>query len=100
MAVEITTADWLKEKPFSLSLSSGFFGFFAHCGFMSVLEERQLLPARISGSSAGALIAGLWAAGLDTDYIYRVLSTGKRDDFWDPHLGLGFLEGKRFRGTR
>jgi NTE family protein len=97
MSTMMTTADWLREKPFSLSLSSGFFGFFAHCGLMSVLEDRNLLPERISGSSAGGLIAGLWAAGLDSEYIRKVLSSGKREDFWDPHLGFGFLKGERFR---
>jgi len=97
MSTMMTTADWLREKPFSLSLSSGFFGFFAHCGLMSVLEDRNLLPERISGSSAGALIAGLWASGLDSQYIRKVLSSGKREDFWDPHLGFGFLKGERFR---
>ncbi len=38
--------------------------FFAYCGFLSVLEAEGLLPTRVSGSSAGALIAGSWASGL------------------------------------
>ena len=51
-----TLRDWLAGKPFTLVMSSGFFGFFAHAGVVSVLEEQGLRPARIAGSSAGALV--------------------------------------------
>ena len=37
-------------------MSSGFFSFFAHTGFLTVLEDEGLLPTRVSGSSAGALV--------------------------------------------
>ena len=57
---------WLQAGPFDLTLSSGFFGFFAHCGLLSVLEDAGLLPHRVSGASASALIGGFWAAGLET----------------------------------
>jgi NTE family protein len=57
-----TLRAWLRERSFALGLSSGFFGFFAHPGLMSVLEEDDLLPARLAGSSADALISGLWGA--------------------------------------
>ena len=97
MRSKTTIADWLEAEPFALSMSSGFFGFFAHCGLMSVLEDRNLLPSRVSGSSAGALVAGLWSAGLSTGEIHDLLVAGKREDFWDPHLGFGLLRGERFR---
>ena len=48
-------ADWLAEAPFTLTLSSGFFSFFAHSGLIAALQEADLRPARITGSSAGAL---------------------------------------------
>jgi hypothetical protein len=32
----------LSEAPFTLGLSSGFFGFFAHAGVVTVLEEEGL----------------------------------------------------------
>ena len=51
-----TLADWLALEPFGLTLSSGFFGFFAHAGVVQALAERKLQPASLSGSSAGALI--------------------------------------------
>ena len=59
-----TLRTWLSEAPFSLTLSSGFFGFFAHAGVMTVLEDEGFVPSRVSGSSAGALVGGLWAAGV------------------------------------
>ena len=92
-----TLAEWLREGPFALCMSSGFFSFFAHTGLMSVLVEENLLPARVSGSSAGALVAGAWSGGVEPDVLSRVLMDLKRGDFWDPALGFGFLRGKKFR---
>ncbi len=89
--------EWLQSGPFALGLSSGFFGFFAHSGMISVLEEEELFPARLSGSSAGALVAGAWASGVDAREIADVLLRMKREDFWDPFIGLGLLRGRRFR---
>ena len=73
----ITLRDWLAESPFSLAMSSGFFGFFAHTGMLAALEEAGVLPAEVAGSSAGALVAGLWASGIDAPALevaeYRVV---------------------------
>jgi len=92
-----TLRDWLGEGPYTLALSSGFFGFFAHAGILSVLEEEGLLPARLCGSSAGALVGGLFAAGLPAGGIREALLGLRRPDFWDPRLGMGLLRGARFR---
>lgn len=92
-----TLRAWLAEAPFSLGLSSGFFGFFAHAGAVSVLEEEGLLPAEIAGSSAGALVGGLWAAGVPAARIREELLALRRADFWDPGVGLGLLRGRLFR---
>ena len=77
-------------------MSSGFFSFFAHTGFLSVLEELGLLPSRISGSSAGALVGGLFASGLDTRALEEELMRLRREDFWDVAPGPGLLRGRRF----
>lgn len=90
-------ADWLAEEPFHLSLSSGFFSFFAHLGFISALEDENLLPSSIAGSSAGALIGGLWAAGLNMQQLQEAVFDLKKADFWDPGLGYGLLKGEKFR---
>ncbi len=92
-----TLREWLRETPFTLALSSGFFGFFAHCGLVTVLEDAGLLPARVAGSSAGALVGGLWAAGLDASRMRDELLRLRREDFWDPRPGLGLLRGELFR---
>jgi len=92
-----TLRQWLSEAPFTLAMSSGFFGFFAHAGFLSVLEEEGLLPARVCGSSAGALAGGLWAAGVSARQICHELLTLRREHFWDVRPGLGLLRGSRFR---
>ncbi len=89
--------DWLAERPFTLTMSSGFFGFFAHTGMLAALVEAGLRPARITGSSAGALVGGAYAAGVEPEQLADVLLSVKRTDFWDPAPGLGLLRGKKFR---
>jgi NTE family protein len=93
----VTLRDWLAEKPFTLGLSSGFFGFFAHAGVVAVLEEEGLRPARIVGSSAGALVGALWAAGLPAARLRDELLLLRREHFWDPWPGAGLLRGRLFR---
>jgi len=92
-----TLREWLLEGPFTLGLSSGFFGFFAHAGVVTVLEEEGLRPARIVGSSAGALVGGLWGAGLPAARLREELLGLRREHFWDPFPGLGLLRGRMFR---
>ena len=93
-----TLRDWLAEEPFSLALSAGFFGFFAHAGFVAALEEAELRPARTFGSSAGALVAGLWSSGRSARDLRERFFALKREDFWDPAPGAGLLRGGLFRG--
>jgi NTE family protein len=62
-----------------------------------VLEEEGLLPARVVGSSAGALTGGLWAAGVPAHRIRDELLALRREHFWDPGPGLGLLRGALFR---
>jgi len=92
-----TLREWLAEKPFSMTLSAGFFGFFAHAGVMTVLEDAGLLPIRISGASAGALVGGIWASGVNATTIRDELLRLRRPDFWDVRPGLGLLAGRLFQ---
>ena len=92
-----TLGEELADRPFALALSSGFFGFYAHAGVAEALEQVGLAPARLSGSSAGALVAGLWAAGLSAEHLTAELVALERADFWDPGPGLGLLRGELFR---
>jgi NTE family protein len=88
-------ADLLRGRPFGLALSAKFFGFFAHAGLVAALEERDLRPAALSGSSAGALVGALWAAGHPAERIVEILVGSRRADFWDPVLPLPFLGERR-----
>ena len=93
----MTLREHLREGPFALAMSSGFFAFFAHTGFLTVLEDEGLLPTRASGSSAGALVMGTWASGLDAPLLARELDQLERSHFWDPGIGAGLLRGRLFR---
>lgn len=92
-----TLREALKEAPFALAMSSGFFSFFAHTGVLTVLEDEGLLPCRVSGSSAGALVTGAWAGGVDAPVLAAELERLERADFWDPGVGAGLLRGRLFR---
>jgi NTE family protein len=88
--------DWLAAQPFALAMSSGFFSFFAHTGMLASLTNRGLVPNLVAGSSAGALVGGAWAAGLDAAALEARLVALRREDFWDPSPGAGLLAGKKF----
>lgn len=92
-----TLNEWLTERPFTLTLSSGFFGFFAHTGVVMALEDAGLRPARLTGSSAGALVAAGWSSGLSAAALADELHRLERADFWDPFPGPGLLRGRKFR---
>jgi NTE family protein len=88
--------EWLASAPFTLTLSSGFFGFFAHAGLIASLLDAGLRPRAASGSSAGSLAAASLAVGLDGDTMKRELFALKKEHFWDPAFGFGLLRGKLF----
>jgi len=92
-----TLRSWARRDEFALGMSSGFFGFFAHAGFLSVLEEEGLHPSRVAGSSAGGLVTGAWASGISASELADELLALRREDFWDPALGVGLLRGRLFR---
>ncbi|MCA9579002.1 MAG: patatin-like phospholipase family protein [Polyangiales bacterium] len=97
MSRSVTLHEWLAEAPFTLGMSSGFFGFFAHAGVLAALEERGLAPSAVAGSSAGALVTGAWAGGVCSEELRDTLLSLRRPDFWDPAPGAGLLRGQLFR---
>lgn len=75
----------------ALCLNSSFLGYFAHAGFLKALTELGVRPVAVSGASAGALVAGLFAAGVAPDEMLRV--------FLSPELRAVFREpGAPWRG--
>lgn len=93
---KITLGEWLARGPFGLAMSSGFFAFYAHTGMLTALVERGLTPAHVTGSSAGAMVTGAWAAGVAPAELAAFLTKLRREDFWDPSVGAGLLAGKKF----
>ncbi len=94
--------DWLAAEPYTLTLGSGFFGFFGHFGVLKALLDAGLPPARFTGSSSGALVAACHASGMSVDAMQQLLFSLKRSDFWDPgfwslNRGAGLLKGGKFR---
>ncbi len=51
---------------YGLALAGGGTRGAAHVGVLTALEEAGLLPERIAGASAGSIVAGLYAAGMNT----------------------------------
>lgn len=91
-----TLGDWLAQAPFGLAMSSGFFSFYAHTGMLDALVTRGLSPSHLAGSSAGALVGGAYAAGVEPGALAEVLHGLRREQFWDPAPGAGLLAGKKF----
>lgn len=59
----------------AVSLSSSFFGFYCHVGFMAELHKQGIFPDQLAGASSGALSAILCGAGLQgrelEDFIFQ-----------------------------
>ncbi len=60
------------------------------------LHDLGLRPSKITGASAGALIGAGLASGLEPPEIRTILLALKKDQFWDPGLGFGYLKGTKF----
>jgi len=71
-----------------LVLSSGFLAFARHLGVLRALEERELAIEGICGTSSGALIGALWAAGHDTKSIADLVTTKRPGAWLRPHWAL------------
>jgi len=61
------------DPGLALCLSSSFFGYYAHLGLLSAMEQRGMRPGRLAGASAGAMAGGLWAAGLRGEELARII---------------------------
>jgi NTE family protein len=86
-------------RPLVAVMSSGFFGFFAHAGFLQALEDLGLEPDAYAGTSSGALVAALAAAGTKPAAMLEGFRNLRKRDFWDPPALLPWL-GHLLRGWR
>ena len=53
------------QSGVAVTLQSSYLGCFAHAGFINALLDSGIRPAKISGSSSGAIIAAAYASGLE-----------------------------------
>jgi predicted acylesterase/phospholipase RssA len=68
----------------AVALGSSLLGYYAHAGFLNGLAAAGLHPAKIAGSSAGALSGSLYAAGLRGEALKEaVLDPALRWSFFD-----------------
>ena len=83
-----------------VAFSSGFFGFFAHAGFLAALREMNIVPVAFAGASSGAIVAAMAATEMNDDDIRDLLFNVNKDDFWDPDPLPAFLKNalRLFRG--
>jgi NTE family protein len=61
----------------AISLGASFLGYATHAGFLARLHELGVRPVAVSGSSAGAIAAGLYAAGVDPVLIRETLTSNR-----------------------
>lgn len=80
--------------------SSGFFGFFAHAGFLAALRDLEIAPSGYAGSSSGAIVAAMAASHMEEAAIREILFSVNKSDFWDPDPMPTILKGimRLFRG--
>jgi len=99
-----------KEEPFAppqpvvkrppkvgLALGGGAARGFAHVGVIQVLEEAGLKPDFVAGTSAGSLVAALYASGRNGPQLQQVAETMEEATFTDwtlPIFSRGMLRGE------
>jgi NTE family protein len=86
-----------EQKKIGLALASGGGRGMAHIGVLQVLTEHQIPIDLISGCSAGALVAAIYAAGTDLYMLEKYLCTLVPKDLIDPTVVTrgGFLSGNK-----
>lgn len=70
-----------KKKVIGIALSGGGSRGAAHLGALKALEDLGIDIQVISGTSAGSIAAALYASGLSTDDIYKVMKDKKFIDY-------------------
>jgi len=84
-------------KKVALALSAGGARGFAHIGIIEELEKRGYKITSISGTSMGALVAGIYSAGKLSEFKQWALNLSKADVYrlMDFTMNLGFVKMDR-----
>ena len=86
-----------KVLHLGLALGGGAARGFAHVGVIQVLEEAGIQPELVVGTSAGSLVAALYASGKNSAQLRRVAETMEEAEITDwmmPILNRGALRGE------
>jgi NTE family protein len=84
-----------KPPRIGLALGGGAARGFAHIGVIQVLEEAGIRPELVAGTSAGSLVAALWASGLDGAELGRLAQSMEESAIVDwAFPGRGLLRGE------
>ncbi|MGC4365951.1 patatin-like phospholipase family protein [Hydrogenophaga sp. R2] len=80
-----------------LALGGGAARGFAHVGVIQVLEQNGIRPDLVVGTSAGSLVAALYASGMNATELERAalaMEEATLTDWTLPFLGRGMLRGE------
>jgi len=86
-----------RQARIGLALGGGAARGFAHVGVIQVLEEAGLRPNLVVGTSAGSLVAALYASGKSSQELRRVAESMEEAEITDwmvPILNRGALRGE------
>jgi NTE family protein len=85
-----------KPPKIALVLGGGAARGFAHVGVIQVLEEAGIRPAMVTGTSAGSLVASIYASGKNGAQLQQIAETMDEATFTDwilPIFSRGILRG-------
>ncbi len=86
-----------KRRGVGLVLSGGGARGFAHIGVLQVLEARGVRIDAVAGTSMGAILGALYAAGRSADEIYDLARALSWRDVLDLSLQAGLLKGDKLQ---
>lgn len=88
----------ITQPAIALALGGGAARGFAHIGVLRVLEKHGIRPTIVAGTSIGAVVGGMWAAGKLDEFEAWALALTKRGilRYIDPAFAAaGLIHGKR-----
>lgn len=85
MNASVDKSEHRAETTVDVILSSGFLAFASHLGFLSALGELEIAPRCLVGTSSGALVGALAAAGVSVSRIASILTRLRPLGFLRPH---------------
>ena len=88
------------KETVGVALGGGAARALAHVGALGALETRGLAPQMVAGTSYGAFIAALYAAGHSAAVIGELMCAINMTRFWSCALELGWHQASFFWGRR